>query len=209
MIIITVPHAMPHFDVGRDEIGMPTEDALHVCDWIAERGARQLHGLLPGSILIVGDVNRRVSDLNRKESRMTKFRKNLRKIIKTNPGPHLIIDMHSADSNFFGDTDLTLVQTNPRSWADYEIAAYTQGKAHLREPKIMENYVASFMEQMKYDGVSANIFCSWPPTVDLIGEMKELGNAAILVELNEEIAKTDPSYFDRVCNSMAKWASNF
>ena len=209
MIIITVPHAHPHIDVGRDAIGMPTKDVMHLCDWIAEKGARDLHGLLPGSILVVGNINRRNSDLNRKESRGTRFRNNLRRILKTNKGPHLIIDMHSADSNFFGNTDVTLVQTNPRSWADYEISAYATGKAHLRPPTFLESYVETFTEQMKYDGVSCNIFCSWPTTVDLISEMKELGNAAILVELNEEIAQTDASYFDRVCNSIAKWAKTF
>lgn len=205
MILISVPHAQPHKEVERNEIGLPLEKTAHFCDWISEYAARILHDKIPNSILVISETNRRIFDGNRRESRKTPFRKNLQKIMNSG-SIDLVIDMHSADSNFFGTEEVTLVCQEIRAWADYQVSAWTKGEATLRTPKFLTPYEYGFIDALRADNISVNIASAWPKTLDIVEHAKTMNVPAILIELNEE-ALTTSEDIERVMNSIANWAN--
>ena len=159
MIVITVPHAASLRDVPRNDIGILLKPTAHYTDWLAEPAARMLHAKLPGSILIVGDVDRRISDLNRRESRETDFRKKVGKIVANANEPVLLLDVHSANTNFFGLADLTIVQPNAASWPDYFLAMLLKGRSNWRRMRSVEGYTTSFLKTMNSSGIPTNMIC--------------------------------------------------
>ena len=205
MIVITVPHAATLSKVPRNEVGQPLKPIAHYTDWLAEPAARMLHSKIPGSILIVGDTDRRLSDLNRRESRETDFRKKVGKIVANASEPVLLLDVHSANSNFFGLADLTIVQPNAASWPDYFLAMILQGRSNWRRMRSVEGYTTSFMQTMNSTGIPTNMMGAWPLTTDLIYETKGLGAASLLIEFNEETI-TDVSRLDYITTRIATWA---
>ena len=206
MIVITVPHAASLRDVPRNDIGIPLKPTAHYTDWLAEPAARMLHAKLPGSILIVGDVDRRISDLNRRESRETDFRKKVGKIVANANEPVLLLDVHSANTNFFGLADLTIVQPNAASWPDYFLAMLLKGRSNWRRMRSVEGYTTSFLKTMNSSGIPTNMMGAWPLTTDLIYETKGLGAASLLIEFNEEMIR-DTTRLDYITTQIAQWAS--
>jgi hypothetical protein len=90
-ILLTVPHSKC---LGKKD---------HICDYLAEKAAKSLHSKLEFSILILSDVNRTFIDYNRKKSKNTKWRENIRKIILSK-NIDFLIDVHSfpPSSESFG-----------------------------------------------------------------------------------------------------------
>jgi hypothetical protein len=205
MILISVPHAQPHKDVERNEIGMPLKKTMHFCDWISEYSARMLHAMIPNSILVINETNRRFLDGNRRESRNTPFRKNLQKIMASTD-ISLLIDMHSANENFFGNADVTLVCQEMRAWADYQVSAWTKGKATLRTPNFLSPYEYEFIDALRAENISVNIASAWPATLDIVEHAKTMNVPGILLEMNEETLTT-PADIERVISAIAKWAN--
>ena len=205
MIVITVPHAKPHRNVERNEVGMPLTPTPHWCDWIAESAARLIHDSLPNSVLLIGDVNRTEFDLNRKESRKTNYRKNLDRVL-ANSDVKMLIDVHSADDNFFGDTMITLVEKDIRAWADYQVAAYIQQKAVIRMPKTLAGANATLVRNLNNAGISANIVSAWPTTLDILSQAEEHMTPCVLLEFNEEQFETLAD-LKRATDIVALWAN--
>jgi len=205
MIVITVPHAKPHVEVSRDEIGLPYNDVAHWCDWLAEPGARLLHQKVAGSVLLIGDINRTTSDLNRKESRDTEFRKNLGKVLK-NADVNFLVDMHSADGNFFGNEKVTIVEKDIRAWADYQIAGRVNGKSVIRMPKTISGANAKLVKDLNNAGIGANIVSAWPNTLDILTQASKNNVPAMLIELNEE-QYSNFEELNRTIDVIAKWAN--
>lgn len=204
-VIITVPHAKPLKNIERNDIGIPLSDEYHLTDWLAEPAAIILHKMIPGSVLMLGDVNRKTIDLNRYESRKTKFRKKLRRKIRTSDNP-IVIDVHSADSNFFGKGEIAIIQPDPRGIFDYQVSAHILGKAYKRRPAFLDSYVLNLEQDLQMGQVNTEIFCAWPYTVDLMKETRELGAACVLLEFNEETIH-DMQDLKRCCAPIAKWAN--
>ena len=87
-IILSVPHA--HCRSESDKI-------LHFCDVVAGPVAEELSKRLQAAghevFLHLGDINREETDLNRSESRGTKFRKDLEADF---PKAEILVDVHST-----------------------------------------------------------------------------------------------------------------
>ena len=62
----------------------------------------------------------------------------------------LLIDMHSADGNFFGSEEVTLVCQEIRAWADYQVSAWTKVKL-LSEPELLTPYEYGFVDALRAD----------------------------------------------------------
>ena len=208
MLIITVPHAAVKEPMERDELGQPTDEQIHHTDWLAEPAANMLHAKVRNSVLLIGDVNRVDIDLNRRESRKTAFRKNLERVIKQQTTPPLVLDIHSANGNFFGTAELTLIQPHAEAWPDYIIKGVATGKAGWRRSKYVENYAANFIDYMNKNGVRTNIYHTWPPTADLIFQSRSMGAASLLIEFNEEIIRTEQR-LSEVTDTIASWVNTF
>jgi hypothetical protein len=206
MLIISVPHAAVKSPVERDVMGQPEiEQGHHHTDWLAEPAAKLLHKKLPNSVLLIGDINRVDIDLNRKESRKTAFRQNLEKVIKQQKYPPMVLDIHSANGNFFGTAELTLIQPHAEAWPDYMVKGVATGKAGWRRSKYVENYTNDFVEYMNRNGVRTNIYHSWPPTADLIFQSRSLGAGALLIEFNEAVIRNE-KHLESVVDVLASWA---
>ena len=205
MIVITVPHAKPHLQVNRDALGLPEEEVMHLCDWIAEPTARMLHDKVPNSVLLLGNINRLQADLNRKESRDTAFRKNLDRVL-SNGDVKMLIDMHSANGNFFGTEKVTLVEKDIRAWADYQVAGAITGKSVIRMPRTIAGTNLSLVRRLNANGISANIVSAWPTTLDVMSQANEHNVPCVLIEINEEQFQSVDE-LEQTVNVIADWAN--
>lgn len=87
-VLITVPHAYTAVDIN------------HSKDRSALYWARYLHRRIPGSFLLVGDVDRRVADLNREtQPESKKFHDTIASWIQDHP-EGILIDVHSYPPGF-------------------------------------------------------------------------------------------------------------
>ena len=189
-------------------MGQPNDPQAHHTDWLAEPAAKSLHDKVPDSVLLIGDINRTQIDLNRRNSRNVAFRKNLVRVIEQQKKPPLVLDIHSANSNFFGTAELTLIQPHSDAWPDYLIKGVATGKAGWRRSKYVENYTHDFLEFMNRNGVRTNIYHTWPPTADLIFQARGLGAAALLIEFNEEII-LNKEHLESITDVLAMWVNRF
>lgn len=90
-ILLTVPHSKC---LGKKD---------HICDYLAEKAARNLQTKFKNSILILADQNRTFIDYNRKKARKTKWRENIRNILEEK-NIDFLLDIHSfpPESESFG-----------------------------------------------------------------------------------------------------------
>lgn len=156
--VITVPHA-----VGKDG----ADPAEHWQDFIALPAAKVISEALGGDVNVyVADVNRSVRDYNRIGTRMSKWRRNLRKIVDNTPRC-VILDIHS-----FPDGDDV--------YRDAEIAVVTPLDR-------IEQHEADFADFMLRKGVRVHIITD--EVSDIVAEHREKGKTPFMIEFNEGLSK--------------------
>jgi len=130
-IILTVPHAEC------------VEYIEHTCDYTALSNAQNLSNILDSHnikyILLIGDINRQESDLNRKESRKTKFHEELTLLLEEKRINHsvILLDIHSGN---FGSQSLVILKS--KKFRELElldlIQNFTNASIHVGSE---ENYI--------------------------------------------------------------------
>jgi len=171
-IIITVPHAVCERD---------SDTINHSCDLVALDTAQYLQKALgkKRALLIVGHINRRISDLNRKSSRFTDFRQDIRDCFHDNL---IVLDVHSFP---------------PKTTRKYDGAHVAIGTNSYS----FEHYVRNLTDYILLNGIYT--FAVNNLTTDIITEAKDNDVAeAYLLEFNEKIKK---SYRYHICDVIADY----
>jgi hypothetical protein len=101
-LILTVPHSV---------CDITSSNKNHTCDFLAPKAAHKIHELwrqiFPDTkiFLLYGDINRRLTDLNRQQETMPRFHQKLQNIFtKTLASRVLLWDIHSFPYGSFGKT---------------------------------------------------------------------------------------------------------
>lgn len=170
-VILTVPHA---------KCPETNESLLnHSCDILSEKFGKLLHKKITctKSKLFIGDINRDVIDLNRKESRNTSFRRNVRNNMTAKS---ILIDVHSnePDSYKFGKYDVSLISDDDE----------------------LKNNIYGALTQSGYKVGLFNVH----PIDDILIEAKEKGiEKSILVEINEK-HRNNPVILEDIADKIAE-----
>lgn len=157
-VIITVPHSLCFKSSSSDD--------SHTCDYAAESSARIIFENLetPHKYLELNNVPRYEYDMNRFESRKTKFRKEIRKKFKE---ADYLFDIHSfprmKKEPFINDV-YVIDDTNPPTKLSYNLVDYLTDLGYRCK---------------LYNGSGVN---------DITNEAKENGLQAILIEISEDLS---------------------
>lgn len=164
--IITIPHSC-HYENEFFSFGK------HTCDRIANKAGKNLYKYLEKSIILYGDKNRTILDLNRKESRKSSFRLFLNKLISYS-SPEWILDIHS----FPGDS--------PDMKGEIVILYLLEEK----KPKILINYLRNYgIRTNARQGSYMN---------DIILEAQYHNKKYLLLEYNEDLSTVRLDYISRI-----------
>ncbi len=152
-IIITVPHSLCFDNVN-----------FRHCDFLAKRAAQSLNGIIPyNKILLLGSILREHSDLNRKESRSTNYRKHLTSIL-SNITNGILIDVHSFFEGEHNNNDVVILDDPPKT-----------------------KYSSQLYQLLKQKGLKTEYFEG--KDNDIIKEARSYGLKAVLIEYHEDRPK--------------------
>jgi len=169
-ILLSVPH---------NKCNRVHSELAHSCDFIAEETADYLADLLIDEeipfVLLYGDINRTKMDLNRRRSRKTQFRKDLRKELKKDP--YCLLDVHSFPQ---GDED----------FKDADIAIGTDNDK-------LEQYLKDLVYYLAGRGINALVIGNLE--ADIVKEAKSLHVNSYLLEFNEGL---DDEHKDFICQEI-------
>lgn len=168
-VILTVPHS-------KCIIG--TE---HLCDYMAPKAAEIISSKIKASEIFLADKNRREFDYNRRNTRETEWRKNIKKYVLQN-SVDLVLDIHSFpdDSLSFG----TIQGKIP------EIVILDSISFSLGQKKDDLNQKLSVYLQK--NGVIVSLLSGGDNDITI--EMRENGISSILIEFNEGIHRQRLEY---------------
>jgi hypothetical protein len=176
-ILLTVPHSKC---LGNKD---------HICDYLAEKAAKNLRKKFESSILILADQNRTFIDYNRKKARNSKWRENIRKIILSK-NIDFLLDIHSfpptSDSfGFFEDTkslpEIVLLDS------------YYDGKFLDKFTSInFNNYLLSYK-------IKSKLLVGGDNDITLDGRKYNI--KSILIEYNEDLSSAKLNYINKIISS--------
>lgn len=163
-ILITVPHA-----------GCFSRPMTRHCDIISEKAALNLLSFLPESEIIIGRAYRETLDLNRDESLDHPFRKEIREIVQE-INPNIVLDIHSFPdgSDYFGDTDLTILDEKPGTSYGEDLFRYLEAET---------TYHIGY-----FPGIKNSI----------MREMRDMGIPCLLIEYSEALHENDITTLNEV-----------
>ena len=153
-VIITVPHSVCNTD----------SHIRHTCDFVALDAAETMYFKFPDlkPIMLVADVNRDITDYNRKSSRSSRFRTALRDLLTNQP--FCVLDVHSFPPEYPGEFD------------DAEVAI---GSNNYK----LEPYIKDVTKYLADNGIRA--YAVGNIIADIVQEVKDYGVPGLLFEFNE------------------------
>lgn len=180
-VLITVPHASGCKLTG------------HQCDYAAldfsQRVSKYCEKFGIKDVLIYEALTPRSEmDMNRKESRKSKYRKNIISDIKSKKGIVWVVDCHSYPDDSFGSgTDFVILDTRNGNYKD------------------VTYYVKKIINQAKSDGIYIKDMPgsdSWQEeTNDIMDTSRELGALSFLIEVKEGL---NSETLDKMARCIAK-----
>lgn len=161
-VLLTVPHkACP-----------PNSPPNHLCDFVAETSAVALYQYLGRKpCLLIGNIPRTQCDLNRIQCRQTKFRKELRKEIKSGDYK-FVLDIHSYPPDL-EDKEL-------REWSKYDLVIMDRLPETQYGDLLTKLLQKAGVNCMRVLGSKKN---------DIVGEARENGLYSVLLEFKEEVKR--------------------
>lgn len=173
-MIITVPHGL---------CSPSHTEKYHMCDLSARSMAVDIYNNVPRGInklILVPSVTREVEDQNRRRSRETTYRSELRTVMENSSGTgkyKWLVDVHS-----FPPTSSKL---------DMYV---------LEDAENFSDYALDFVEHMKKNGINASVFHG--ADNDIHVESRIYGLKSFLVEFNEGNGEKKRK---EIVKSMLKW----
>jgi hypothetical protein len=150
------------------------DPVLHTCDYRANDAGKSLHRYLGSeSIILYGDINRTISDLNRSESRHTKFRRFLSQLIQKTE-VEWVLDAHSFPPQ---GTDMK-----------GEIVFLSLSK---------ESYLKDLVDHLRQHNIDANMKMG-SYLNDIILEAKQHHLKYLLLEYNEDLTVSRLNYISQL-----------
>lgn len=199
-VIITVPHAVCEDSEGRTCDTRAYGSGLLVESILEDQNFKQVHNLSYDTSIVFNDTLRRITDGNRYASRNTKFRRQIRNLLKRDLSKsHLqwIIDVHSFPNtpDSFGTmpdgTVPKFVILSPPE--HYQIYKKFEEMITFDFPKIKSNYVRVLLASDKND---------------IMEEGRDYHTSGILIEFNEDTDYLTPDEQKQITQAFLSFLFN-